>query len=1159
MSNIITLDFIDFNLKRTNNIGNNVMQTLKYWRRTETGFVAASGKYSEAVLKLIDEIISNAVDILISPPDSSRGAPGKNLAVTYANGEISVFNDGPGFLIHEDSVQRALSAQYSGSNYEDDGDHIQAGLNGQGAKLTNIYSKRFMVETACAKTKQLYTQVFENNMRKIHPPKVTPYLDKPFTRITFTLDFSRACAISKTELSNDFCPPILGDLIYRRVAETAAYLSLHGNFGVRYNGEKISFSHTTFAAAHALPGDSVHSEILHGGNDTNSRVDGAVRHFAVTVILKKPTPTGKKFTPIGFDFVNILNNVVLTEFPNYAGALLKKLEEALRKHPEFEKTSLSQVKKNIPPRLFADHITLITVGSYPKKHFDFRGQTKSNAIFDPRALENFSKEYSFSEKFIKKLWPAYKEILMMMIKPANKNTKAKPKLYEPAQCLKRKIQAEALFIAEGNTAVQLLQGIIEQNPKLSREKYGLFSIQGVPMNAIKASHLFPQGPVQTESLQQNDGLQSLVNALGLKYNNKRARPNYRYVIITTDQDIIGIGKICSLIIAFFLLYFPDLVRSGFIRRMRTPIIRYYKGNSYKSFYSEREFNLWAATAELTGRAVYYKGLGCNSKYEVQEMARDFEKNIVQINYDEAGENLMHILYGEETGIRKEELLRGVREGSYANELSVNLTEHCSFESISEQLDNIQRMTPNVLDGLLPCQRKVIATTRKMHGELKVSSLSGAVIDRMNYGYGETSVQNAIKYMAQIFPGSNRFPLLLTISDANGSQFYGRGENPAARYCKVTTNHITQLYYPLADDDLLPRVFEEGEYYEPATYISIVPRVLTEDTNAIATGWNSRFVARRMDTVIALVRRAIDKYPYVSCPELTGWASVYAGMKIEVIDGREYCFGSYTATGREIIVTQLPLHLWGAKFIQRLTPQKDTPFAYEKIIESVDNESGKQMRIKITLKPGAADEMQKWKLGSVGAIDPVIEIFHLYKKFSRNLNFFHGDQLKSYLCLDQIFCDWFEARRTLYIRRLKKERIRLTAEIVMLKNLHRFVQNDRGAIDGLEDSRRDEILEKNGYDKLNAGKITKPQICSPEELREKIYSRGSYKYIYALQISQTSASSIRKLGERIAVAEKALESAKKNSWHSVWLEELNHFQHAFDHGVSVGWDYRLMKK
>ena len=49
------------------------------------------------------------------------------------------------------------------SNYNDEEQKVTGGRNGFGAKLANIFSSEFVIETG-TKGKKLYSQTFRNNM-----------------------------------------------------------------------------------------------------------------------------------------------------------------------------------------------------------------------------------------------------------------------------------------------------------------------------------------------------------------------------------------------------------------------------------------------------------------------------------------------------------------------------------------------------------------------------------------------------------------------------------------------------------------------------------------------------------------------------------------------------------------------------------------------------------------------------------------------------------------------------------------------------------------------------------------------------------------------------------------------------------------------------------
>lgn len=56
------------------------------------------------------------------------------------------------------------------SNYNDAEKKVTGGRNGYGAKLTNIFSSKFIVETADAKNKKKFTMTWTKNMSEQSDP-----------------------------------------------------------------------------------------------------------------------------------------------------------------------------------------------------------------------------------------------------------------------------------------------------------------------------------------------------------------------------------------------------------------------------------------------------------------------------------------------------------------------------------------------------------------------------------------------------------------------------------------------------------------------------------------------------------------------------------------------------------------------------------------------------------------------------------------------------------------------------------------------------------------------------------------------------------------------------------------------------------------------------
>ena len=71
------------------------------------------------------------------------------------------------------------------SNYDDDEKKVTGGRNGFGAKLCNIFSSSFTVETAYKKKK--FKMTWTKNMQDKKEPKIGSLSGDDYTKITFKL------------------------------------------------------------------------------------------------------------------------------------------------------------------------------------------------------------------------------------------------------------------------------------------------------------------------------------------------------------------------------------------------------------------------------------------------------------------------------------------------------------------------------------------------------------------------------------------------------------------------------------------------------------------------------------------------------------------------------------------------------------------------------------------------------------------------------------------------------------------------------------------------------------------------------------------------------------------------------------------------------------
>merc|ERR1719159_1283542 len=98
---------------------------------------------------------------------------------------IKVYNNGKGLPIQVHKTHKVFVPELvfghllTSDNYDDSEKKVTGGRNGFGAKLTNIFSTRFVVETS-GKGKH-YSQKWTSNMSRKEKPEVKKHAGESFT------------------------------------------------------------------------------------------------------------------------------------------------------------------------------------------------------------------------------------------------------------------------------------------------------------------------------------------------------------------------------------------------------------------------------------------------------------------------------------------------------------------------------------------------------------------------------------------------------------------------------------------------------------------------------------------------------------------------------------------------------------------------------------------------------------------------------------------------------------------------------------------------------------------------------------------------------------------------------------------------------------------
>jgi topoisomerase-4 subunit B len=236
------------------------------------------------------------------------------------------------------------------------------------------------------------------------------------------------------------------------------------------------------------------------------------------------------------------------------------------------------------------------------EHIEPGGQTIRNYVNDMigRLLDNYlHKHPDVADVILKKIQEAEKErIAISNLKKQTKEIQKKVSLHNKKlrDCKyhfntndPRGLET-MIFITEGDSA----SGSITQSRDANTQ--AVFSLKGKPANIIKSK----------SAIYSNEELSLLQAALniedgvdGLRYNN---------IIIATDADVDGM-HIRLLLMAFFLKYFPDVVRTGHVYVLQTPLFRV--RNKQKTIYCYSEEEKMQAIKSLGKKPeiTRFKGLG----------------------------------------------------------------------------------------------------------------------------------------------------------------------------------------------------------------------------------------------------------------------------------------------------------------------------------------------------------------------------------------------------------------------------------------------------------------------------------------------------------------------------------------------------------------------
>lgn len=544
--------------------------------------------YCPAMLKLVDEIISNSCDE--HRRNDNLGLTKISVTIDLSNNTIYIEDNG-GIPVVKHKTAKMYVPEFifgqmrTSSNYDDNEDRNIVGTNGLGAVLTNIFSKQFIVETADGKNS--ISIVWTNNMnkKKVNDPKQSK---SHFTKISFELDLDKFDIKEKT-ITNDFV-----SIIEKRCVDAAAAnpkLIVEFNLIDKDNKKTISskWKFNKFEEYIDLYSDFIDIEDMMSFKDE-------LKQFWIC-------PNSS----IDVAFVNGAECSKGTHVKAVRQPINQSISEILKKKHKIEVSN-----KGIDNKYGIFGIFNISNPVYSS-------QTKKELSVPQENFYKDGKEFVIPEDFLKKIqkseivelvldWYKQKQEAedLAKIRKLNRESKKLLRSNKFVNCTSRTVHEKELWVFEGDSAHTGFR--VSRNPNTQAS----YCMRGVPLNCIGMT------PLQ---IMKNEVFNDLVNIIGLQWGqyNKAEDLKFGKIVITSDADYDG-DKICGLLFVFFN-HFPELFEQHLVCRVTTPIITATKGKDHRRYYTREEYE--KDVKKLNGYVIkYLKGVGTQNKDDYRIMMED---------------------------------------------------------------------------------------------------------------------------------------------------------------------------------------------------------------------------------------------------------------------------------------------------------------------------------------------------------------------------------------------------------------------------------------------------------------------------------------------------------------------------------------------------------
>lgn len=527
------------------------------------GRIGDGSNQNDGIYILLKEVIDNAVDEFIM-------GNGTSIDIEVKDKRVRVRDYGRGIPLGK--LVECVSVINTGAKYNDEVFQFSVGLNGVGTKAVNALSSYFKViairEGKCAEA------VFERGVLKSEKKGSVKPGVKDGTYVEFEPD---------TEVFGNYAFNM--EFLEKRIWN---YAYLNAGLTLNFNGQ-------SFVSENGLL-DLLNKEVENDSIYPLGYYRGKQLEFSFT----HTNAYGENY----FSFVN-------GQYTSDGGTHLSAFKEGFLKgvNDFFQKNYKSE---DIREGMTAAITVKVQAPVFESQTKNKLGNTDVRAWIVPEtkaAVDNWLRRNSEAAKMLQQKIEANEKLRTELnsvkkeAKEAAKRISIRiPKLKDCKYHVQdgKKGENSMIFITEGDSASGTMTHSRDANYQ------AIFSLRGKPENMY--------GRKQSD-IYKNDELYQLMMALGIETDVENLK--YSKIVIATDADNDGF-HIRNLVLTFFLGYFEELVTSGRVFILETPLFRVRNKKENMYCYSEEERNKAQKKLGASCETTRFKGLGEISPSEFRD-------------------------------------------------------------------------------------------------------------------------------------------------------------------------------------------------------------------------------------------------------------------------------------------------------------------------------------------------------------------------------------------------------------------------------------------------------------------------------------------------------------------------------------------------------------